>query len=208
MFAAHFTNFAKMKPLMGKPYMMTGTLFGSLSFMFQTGAILGHYFGRRGDGFFLAFGVEGDHQAQGWALIVVQMQRNVVPFLEKVKTFNDLVIESERVRRYKDTGPEDTFIMRQMQQKVKLDVAYEENLEWLLMGAAFGVAYPDAVVALYNQSHAPFDAEKWKKFHDAGLHIPEAQEVIPWDEQSQNDVQMFTEYVHLNCPQYAEALGI
>ena len=62
LFANHFTDFGKMKPFFGKPYMMTGTLFGSLSFMFQTGCILGRHFRERAEPFFLAFSVEEGHE--------------------------------------------------------------------------------------------------------------------------------------------------
>lgn len=208
LFANHFTDFGKMKPLFGKPYMMTGTLFGSLSFMFQTGAILGRHFRSRAEPFFLAFSVEDGHEKDGPQYIISQMQRDVVPFVASAKSFNDLVIESERVTRYKDTGVEESFMLRQMTKKVKLDVAFRQNWEWLLVGAGFGVMYPDTVVELYNLSHKEVNAEDWKRAHDAGLNIPATQEVIPFDEQVQNDVQMFTEYVHQHCPQYAEALGL
>ena len=136
------------------------------------------------------------------------MQRDVVPFVASAGYFNDLVLESERVTRFKDMGVKESFMLRQMTKKVKLDVAFRQNWEWLLFGAGFGVTYPDAVVELYNRSHAEVDHDSWRRAHDAGLNIPATQEVIPFDEQEQNDVQMFTEYVHQHCPQYAEALGM
>jgi hypothetical protein len=208
MYARHFTNFAKMKPLFGKPYMMTGTLFGSLSFMFQTGCILGRHFAGTPGPFFLVYCVNAGHEIDGPQYMYQQVQRDVLPFVSAAKSFNDLIIESERVTRYKDTGPEASFVLRQMTKKVNLDDAYRQNWEWALMGSVFGMAHPDTVVELYSLSHAEVDAESWKRAHDAGLNIPAEQEIIQFDEQEQIDVQVFSEYVREFYPQCAEALGV
>jgi len=136
--------------------------------MFQTGAILGRHFASTPEPFFVVYSVEEGHEKDGPEYIYSQVKQEVVPFVADATSFNDLVVKCERVGRYNDTGPEDTFVIRQMSQKVKLDAAYRYNWEWALNGAGFGVMYPDAVVELYNLSHAALDPDSWRRAHEDG----------------------------------------
>ena len=68
-----------------------------------------------------------------------------------------------------------------LKSKVPAETANLETAEWCLMGFGFGFKYPDLMARLY-ENEVSVDIDRWTKYRNAGLQIPETPSAITLSE--------------------------
>ena len=93
----------------------------------------------------------------------------------------------------------------------KIPFNSDMRLGWagsLAEGIGFGILQPDRVRSMLDLDLRTVDPEEWKAWRDAGLAIPERQDVMTFDERASDIIEGFDEFIRMFYPELAPELGI
>ena len=179
----------------GKPYLKLGQCYLLWSYFFQLGCILGSRHSRHIDAFVHAmFGVR-----ESASTVISDTAARLVPeSVDGTLKFSDYPLR----KLMESTGTNDLPSFMTKAGMSKLDSESAIAGAWLdaLDGAAIGAIHPDLVREMFVLSHAPRSKENWDRARNAGLDLPEEQDLMTYEELEEAENVSFMHYCKECCP--------
>ncbi len=184
------------KPLLGKATIKYGQCFARSTLYFSMGATIAIKFADNLDvAGHMLLGITGQ---PGAFVKLTELRKDFIAnCVENAETMYDFAVESEQ-KRFSFEGNSYEFMKKYGLMKLETHKASDLLWQYAELGFCLGIAFPEqASEFVADKEHDP---EEWKKFHEAGLDIPKAQDVISYSEFESAMVADFLEYGKVVAP--------
>jgi hypothetical protein len=221
------------KRLFGKPFVPLSNFCAVLSFLYESGAILGRARRNKVDTLekVLVSSVDIHEITRGYCLYLTklppQRETEQIEFLRR--------LARNRLDKFRnDTGKEpDTFfefiLLRELewrtkgvpdslkdylrekpkaQNKISLQEAYYDIQGFGLEGIGFGSSFPELTERMYKSAYEGIDTDLWSEARAHGLAIPERPTIVSFEEREETVLQMVAAYVAEYYPELLESLDL
>ena len=193
------------KPFFGKSYLKFVQCYILWSYFFQLGGILGAKYNEKSDDFCNAFlGFTGE-------------KGSINKYFSKIESriLNDFAIESMNFGQYISvkfrkkigyTGDEEKFLLEYFKMKIPIEVALESSWFYAIDGVATGILNPKIIQTMFKNTNTFIPKEDWKIAHDSGLEIPSKQEILTYNEVTEEENESFINYCQFARPELYKIL--
>ena len=207
MFARLFVGRQTQKPLLRRPHIKAGRLFGICAYLFLQGGLLGRAFRLSPVPFVIALCAPEDRGEEAAADIRQRASEHILPYLERVNTSHALVCAIEMDRHHQQGEWHDWFL-RHAVEKVPVDQAV--MLAWLYQveGAGFGMEHPDRFEALFKSSYTIETADDWHRACEFGVVDTPELAFLSMEDSERKAVETFKEYCKESYPELLQPLGL
>ncbi|MGY1520917.1 hypothetical protein [Luteimonas sp. A482] len=188
--------------IFGGPYMKLAQSYALRSYFFQLGCILGSRYRDRVDTFYHAmFGL-----AESGGQVAKLASENLVPtHVNENMKFSDYVLTD--LMGLNGTHDLASFMSKSALSKVDSKTVMSDLWTDTLDGAAVGICHPAIVRGMFALSYAPMPKDSWDRARNAGVSLPEKQDLMTYDELEDEETSAFLHYCNECCPHLHDLLS-
>ena len=197
--------------LFGGRYLRLLNFLGLLSYLYESGAILGRAICNKLRILTKMLVVPGAEIDKFIKISGDAAKERLDTFRNEVgnepDTFNEFIL-LRALERLTGPSPDLKALKKVFSQKVPLEKAWIDIQTFGVEGIAFGSSFPELTEKMYRNSYESPDVDKWSKARAYGLDIPEKPEIISLEEQEEVILQMVTAYASEYYPELLDPLDL
>lgn len=210
------------KKLFGKRYIQFIDYARILAFQYETGALLGRAMRDKLDIFHKMLLKPGADINNSITSIQSKAKDHLKKFTEEEgkepDTFYDFIATRELTKAEKVMGLSTVDVhepKRHLKElgklyghELALDDVYTNIFNSGLIGIGFGSSFPELTVKMYKNAYENIDKNGWPEAGSHGLNLPEAPDIVSFEEREESILRMFAAYTAEFYPELLDPLDL
>jgi hypothetical protein len=195
------------KRALGGNYIQFGRFLTGVTYLYQTGAIIGCSKRDKLDILGRIMASPG-HEVEFWAACQDAAKKRRQEFGKEPTSIYDLVWSTELAKvglKFPDFSDFENTSKR-FYEKLPCDGRLENVMKMFVVeGIGFGSVYPDLTERLWTKSQEPIEKDQWSLLKRFGVDLPEAPAAVSFEQQTQNTDEILAAYV---SEYYPDLMGL